>query len=111
MAKPDGTVLDELHAVIAARRGADPARSYSAQLLNAGAPAIAKKLGEEAVETIIEAVKEDRARLAAESADLLYHLLALWVAAGISPTEVWRVLEARRGMSGVAEKAARNKES
>jgi phosphoribosyl-ATP pyrophosphohydrolase len=110
MAKPDGTTLDELHAVIGARRGADPAQSYSAQLLDAGPPAIARKLGEEAIETIIEAVKGDRARLAAESADLLYHLIALWVAAGISPTEVWTVLEARRGKSGVAEKAARNQE-
>jgi phosphoribosyl-ATP pyrophosphohydrolase len=111
MTKPDGTTLDELYAAIAARRGADPTQSYSAQLLSAGAPVIAKKLGEEAVETIIEAVKGDRARLAAESADLLYHLLALWVAAGISPAEVWQVLEARRGTSGVAEKAARNKGS
>lgn len=109
MSEPDGTALDKLYAVIASRRGADPAQSYSAKLLAAGAPAIAKKLGEETVETIIEAVKGDRDRLAAESADLLYHLLALWVAAGLSPAEVWRVLEARSGTSGIAEKAARQK--
>lgn len=111
MAEPNGTALDELYAVIAARRGADPNQSYSAQLLGAGVPVIAKKLGEEAIETVIEAVRGDRQRLAAESADLLYHLVALWVAAGIAPSDVWRVLEARRGTSGVAEKAARNKGS
>ena len=108
MSEPDGTTLDKLYAVIASRRGADPAHSYSAKLLAGGVPAIAKKLGEETVETIIESVKGDRARLAAESADLLYHLLVLWVAAGVAPAEIWRVLEARSGTSGLAEKAARN---
>ena len=109
MSEPDGSALDKLYDVIASRRGGDPTQSYSAKLLEGGAPAIAKKLGEEAAETIIEAVKGDRARLAAESADLLYHLLALWVAAGIAPEEVWRILESRAGASGIAEKAARDK--
>jgi phosphoribosyl-ATP pyrophosphohydrolase len=109
MSEPDGTALDKLYDVIASRRGGDPTQSYSAKLLAGGAPAIAKKLGEETVETIIESIKGDRSRLAAESADLLYHLLALWVAAGVTPAEVWRVLEARGGTSGLAEKAARNK--
>ena len=109
MSQPDGAALDKLYDVIASRRGGDPAQSYSAKLLAGGTPLIAKKLGEEAAETIIEAVKGDKARLAAESADLLYHLLALWVAAGIAPAEIWRVLEARAGTSGIAEKAARDK--
>jgi phosphoribosyl-ATP pyrophosphohydrolase len=107
MANQDGTTLDRLYAVIASRRGGDPAQSYSAKLLAGGAPAIAKKLGEEAVETIIEAVAAEPRKLAAESADLLYHLLVLWVAAGVTPAEVWHILEARAGTSGLAEKAAR----
>ncbi|HEY5208783.1 MAG TPA: phosphoribosyl-ATP diphosphatase [Stellaceae bacterium] len=107
MAEPDGTILDRLYAVIEQRRGADPAQSYSARLLAGGAPAIARKLGEEAVETLIEALAGTPATLARESADLLYHLLVLWAAAGITPDEVWRVLEARAGTSGIAEKAAR----
>jgi phosphoribosyl-ATP pyrophosphohydrolase len=109
MANPDGTTLDRLYAVIASRRGGDPAQSYSAKLLAGGTPAIAKKLGEETIETIIEAVAAEPRQLAAESADLLYHLLVLWVAAGVSPEEVWRILEARAGTSGLAEKAARLK--
>jgi phosphoribosyl-ATP pyrophosphohydrolase len=109
MSEPDGTSLDRLYATIASRRGGDPAQSYSAKLLAGGAATIAKKLGEETVETIIESIKGDRTRLAAESADLLYHLLVLWVAAGVSPDEVWRILDARSGTSGLAEKAARKK--
>jgi phosphoribosyl-ATP pyrophosphohydrolase len=108
MSEPDGTALDKLYAVIAARRGSDATESYSAKLLAGGAPLIAKKLGEETVETIIESLRGDGARVAAESADLLYHLLVLWVAAGVLPQQVWRVLEARSGTSGLAEKAARN---
>ncbi|MGH7075005.1 MAG: phosphoribosyl-ATP diphosphatase [Stellaceae bacterium] len=109
MAAPDGRTLDELFAVIRSRKGADPAQSYTAKLLAEGAPMIAKKLGEEAIETVIEAVRADPDRLAAESADLLYHLLVLWAAAGVSPDEVWRKLAARRGVSGLAEKASRPK--
>jgi phosphoribosyl-ATP pyrophosphohydrolase len=108
MSQPDGTALDKLYAVIASRRGSDTVESYSAKLLAGGMPVIAKKLGEETVETIIESLKGDGARVAAESADLLYHLLVLWVAADVSPQQVWRVLEARSGTSGLAEKAARN---
>jgi phosphoribosyl-ATP pyrophosphohydrolase len=109
VAQLDGKTLDELYALIASRRGGDPARSYTARLLAEGVPAIARKLGEEAVETLIEALaaKPNPDRLAAESADLLYHLLALWAAAGIEPERVWRALESRRGTSGLEEKARR----
>lgn len=107
MAEIDGAALDRLFAVIAARAQADPARSYTAQLLREGAAKIAKKLMEEAAEAGIEAVKGDRARLIQESADLLYHLLVLWADAGIAPAEVWRALEARQGRSGIAEKKSR----
>lgn len=99
--------LTELHALIAARRGADPAGSYTAKLLAGGPEHAAKKLGEEAVETVIAAVTGDADALAAESADLLYHWLVLLAAAGVSPDAVAAELEARRGRSGVEEKAGR----
>jgi phosphoribosyl-ATP pyrophosphohydrolase len=107
MSEIDGSTLDRLFAVIAARRGADPSTSYTAKLLDAGTTRIAKKLGEEAVETVIEAIRRDPEGLAAESADLLYHLLVLWADAGVAPAQVWRTLEARQGVSGIAEKNAR----
>lgn len=99
-------VLTRLEATIAARKGADPSASWTAKLL--ADPALAaKKLGEEAVETVIAAAQGDKTALAAESADVLYHLLALLAAAGVSTDDVAAVLEAREGQSGVAEKASR----
>ena len=106
MADLDGSILDWLFATIASRRGADPGVSYTAKLFSEGRARIAKKLGEEAVETVIAAVEDD-GTLAAESADLLYHLLVLWADAGIAPAEIWAALEGRIGTSGIAEKAAR----
>jgi phosphoribosyl-ATP pyrophosphohydrolase len=102
-------MLDRLHAAILARRGADPASSYTAKLLARGTAKIAQKLGEETVEAVIEAVRRDRAGLVSESADLLYHLLVLWADAGIAPGEIWTELERREGISGIAEKQARPK--
>lgn len=107
MSDIDGSTLDRLFAVIAARRDGDPKTSYTAKLLRDGKSAIAKKLGEEAIEAGIEVVKGDRNRLVAESADVLYHLLVAWADAGIAPAEVWRVLESRQGRSGIAEKQSR----
>lgn len=103
-------VLDELYEVIAARRDADPESSYTAKLFAKGETKIAQKLGEEAVETVIAALKEDRAALASESADLLYHLLVLWAEKDLDPEEVWNKLQDRMGTSGLAEKAARKPE-
>lgn len=103
----DARVLDRLAAVIRSRQGADPASSYTAKLFARGRPKIAQKLGEEAVETVIEAMRGDADAIVAESADLLYHLLVLWADAGVAPEAVWAVLEAREGVSGIAEKAAR----
>lgn len=100
--------LDALFSVIEARKSASPESSYTAKLFAQGTLKIAKKLGEEAVETALAAVAEDSQALAAESADLLYHLLVLWAARGLQPTEVYRALEARTHRSGLAEKAARN---
>ena len=103
----DARILARLYATILARRGADPKTSYSASLLAAGAEKIAKKLGEEALETALAAAGGDKARIAAESADLLYHLLVLWAHAGVAPEDVWDELARREGTSGIAEKQGR----
>ena len=102
-------VLERLYAVIESRKGGDPAASYTAKLLAEGKPRIAKKLGEEATETVIAATAGTPAEVARESADLLYHLLVLWAAAGVKPAEVWSELARREGTSGLAEKAGRPK--
>jgi len=99
-------VFDRLAAVVAARKGADPSTSYTAQLLADPARA-AKKLGEEAVETVIAAAQGDAAGVASESADLIYHWLVALAASGVSLDEVAARLEAREGTSGLVEKAAR----
>jgi phosphoribosyl-ATP pyrophosphohydrolase len=100
-------VLDRLWDVVQARRGADPDKSHSARLLSRGTAKVAQKFGEEAVECLIEAVAGNKQALVAESADVLYHLLVLWVSVDLHPTEVWAELERREGISGIAEKAAR----
>jgi phosphoribosyl-ATP pyrophosphohydrolase len=100
-------VLDRLWQVVLDRRNADPSMSHSARLMSRGTPKIAQKFGEEAVECLIEAVAGNRAAFVAESADVLYHLLVLWVDGGVRPEEVWTELERREGVSGIAEKASR----
>ena len=102
-----GDVLDRLWAVIMDRRSADPAHSHSARLLSRGTTKVAQKFGEEAVECLIEAVAGNNPALISESADVLYHLLVMWVAAGIEPADVWSELVRREGVSGVIEKASR----
>ncbi len=103
-------VLDRLWRVVLSRRDADPNISHSARLLSRGPAKVAQKFGEEAVECLIEAVSGNHEALVAESADVLYHLLVVWVAAGVEPNEVWAELERREGISGIAEKAARPRE-
>lgn len=105
--KLDGTALDSLYRVIESRRGSDPTTSHTAKLFHRGTAKIAQKLGEEAVEAVIEAMRGDNPALVAESSDLLYHLLVLWADRGVKPEEVWAALKAREGISGIAEKAAR----
>ncbi len=100
-------VLDRLYAVVVERRTADPARSHSARLLSRGTAKVAQKFGEEAVECLIEAVAGNPAALIGESADVLYHLLVMWVASGVTPDQVWAELRRREGVSGIDEKAAR----
>ena len=102
-----GEVLDRLWAVVMDRRSADPAHSHSARLLSRGTSKVAQKFGEEAVECLIEAVSGNNPALISESADVLYHLLVMWVAAGIEPADVWSELVRREGVSGVIEKASR----
>jgi phosphoribosyl-ATP pyrophosphohydrolase len=103
------TGLDQLFATIAARKGADASQSYTAKLLAAGVEKCAKKFGEEATEVVIAAIQEDKAELAKESADALYHLAVLWAASGITPEDVYAVLKSREGVSGLDEKASRPK--
>ena len=105
MAEP--ATLARLEATIAARRGADPASSYVAKLSARGTGKIAQKLGEEAVETVIAALAEDRAALVGEAADLLFHLMVLLADKGVPFAEVLAELDRREGTSGIAEKAAR----
>ena len=100
-------ILARLDAVIAARKGADPASSYTAKLLAGGPPLAAKKFGEEAVEAVLAAAQGDKDALAAESADVIYHWLVLLAASGVSLDEVAAKLEAREGTSGLDEKASR----
>jgi phosphoribosyl-ATP pyrophosphohydrolase len=105
----DQGILLRLFEVLKERKLADPETSYTARLYAKGINKIAQKLGEEAVETAIAAVVEGNDRLVRESADLLYHLLVLWSAKGVSPQEVWEELDRRFGTSGVAVKEARKK--
>lgn len=99
--------LETLAATIAARKGADPATSWTAKLLAQGPEKCAAKFGEEAVEAIIEAVKGDPARLTAEAADVLYHLLVMLTACNVSLDDVLAELQRREGQSGIDEKARR----
>lgn len=100
-------ILDRLARTIAEKRVADPKSSWTAQLLAAGPEKVAQKFGEEAVEAVVEAVRGDRDRLAAEAADVLYHLLVMLAAHDIELDRVLKVLEEREGISGIDEKAAR----
>ena len=99
-------VVDRLAATIESRRGGDTSASYTAQLL-ADLDRAAKKLGEEAVETVIAATRGDRDGVTAESADLIYHWLVVLAASGVSLEEVAERLAAREGTGGLAEKAGR----
>lgn len=102
-------ILHRLAATIAARKGADPATSHTAALLARGPAKCAEKFGEEAIEAIVEAVRADKAALTREAADVLYHLLVMLAASGVTLDQVLAELARREGTSGVAEKAARGK--
>ncbi len=103
----DVEVLERLFAVIEARQGTDAGTSYTARLLAGGVPGIARKVGEEAVETVVAALGPESAPVVRETADLIYHMKVLWAATGVAPADVWAELARREGTSGLAEKAGR----
>ena len=100
--------LTRLEATIAERRSASPETSYVAKLHACGLPLMARKLGEEGVETLIAALSGSREELVGEAADLLFHLLVLLGAKQVSLAEVLAELDRREGVSGIAEKATRS---
>ena len=105
-----GFNLENLAAIIAERARAGGERSYTRKLLDEGIEKCAKKLGEEATETVVAALSSDNKAVIGESADLLYHLLVVLQARGVKLDEVYAELERRTGQSGLEEKAARRKD-
>jgi phosphoribosyl-ATP pyrophosphohydrolase len=106
----DSAIIARLFALIESRKGADPTVSRTAHLFHRGTAKIAQKVGEEAVEAAIAAVAGSPRELVNESADLLYHLLVLWSAMGITPEDVYAELARREGTSGIEEKRSRPKD-
>ncbi len=96
--------LDRLYEAVQAARDGDPATSRTARLLQAGRGKMAKKMAEEAVEVVIDTVHGDTAAVVRESADLMYNLVVLWVAAGVRPEDVWAEMDRRERLLGIAEK-------
>lgn len=96
--------LDRLYVAVRAARHGDPATSRTARLLHAGRGKMAKKLAEEAVEIVIDTMHGDTAAVVKESADLMYNLVVLWVAAGVRPKDVWAEMDRRERLLGIAEK-------
>ena len=97
-------ILDQVFETIESRKEASADESYVASLFLKGREKIAEKVGEETIETIIEAIKNDKNKLAEESADLLFHLMILWSDANLKPDDIFRILEKRNGLSGLTEK-------
>src|ERR1700688_3007493 len=96
--------VDRLYQAVLVARGGDPATSRTARLLHAGVAKMAKKLAEEAVEVVIDAMNGDRDAVVRESADLLYNLVVLWISSGIRPEYVWKEMDRRERLLGIAEK-------
>ena len=100
--------LERLHKSVLALQKGDPAQSRTARLIHAGRSKVAKKLAEEAVEVVIDAMRGDRDAVVRESADLLYNLVVLWTDMGIAPQDVWAEMDRREKMLGLAEKLPKN---
>src|SRR5213080_3319825 len=96
--------LERLHAAVVAAKTADPASSRTARLLRAGRAKMAKKLAEEAVEVVIDAMHGNRDAVVNESADLIYNLVVLWVSSDVRPADVWKEMDRRERLFGIAEK-------
>ncbi|MCY4405178.1 MAG: phosphoribosyl-ATP diphosphatase, partial [Rhodospirillaceae bacterium] len=105
----DGSIVEELYGVIEKRKGGDPETSYVARTFARGREHVAKKVGEEGVEVALAGALGDKKGLVSESADLLFHLLVLWSAAGVKPADVFVELSKRRGVSGLAREAGKRK--
>jgi len=103
-------ILDRLFDTIAARKSSDPDSSYTAKLYAKGTAKIAQKVGEEGVELALAAVQKNREEVISESADLFYHMFVLWADAGVDPSEIYTKLAEREGLSGLDEKASRDKD-
>ena len=100
--------VGRLYDAVIAERANDPAKSRTARLLRSGRAKMAKKLAEEAVEVVIDAMNGEPDAVVRESADLIYNLVVLWVAAGIEPDQVWAEMRRRERMFGLAEKIPKN---
>ncbi len=96
--------IDRLYDAVVDLKKGDPARSRTTRLIRSGRSKVAKKLGEEAVEVVIDAMQGDREAVVRESADLLYNLVVLWVTTGIKPQDVWTEMKRRERLLGIAEK-------
>jgi phosphoribosyl-ATP pyrophosphohydrolase len=103
--------LDRLYEAVLAARHSDPATSRTARLLRAGRAKMAKKLAEEAVEVVIDAMSGHRDAVVRESADLLYNLVVLWVASGVQPGDVWGEMDRRERLFGIAEKMLKQRDA
>ena len=103
--------IDRLYAAVLTARSADPTRSRTARLLQSGRAKMAKKLAEEAVEVVIDAMHGERNAVVKESADLIYHLVVLWVAAGLRPEDVWAEMARRERLLGIAEKLPKHSDA
>ena len=101
--------LERLYQAVLAARDLDPATSRTARLFQRGPSKMAKKLAEEAIEVVIDAVNGKADAVVRESADLLYNLTVLWASAGVKPEDVWREMERREDMLGIAEKLPKAK--
>jgi phosphoribosyl-ATP pyrophosphohydrolase len=100
--------INRLHRAVLAARTSDPATSRTARLFRAGRAKMGKKLAEEAIEVVIDAMNGHSAAVIKESADLVYNLVALWVEAGIEPRQVWAEMDRRERLFGIAEKLPKN---
>src|ERR1700738_2703043 len=101
--------LARLYRAVRIAKSADPSTSRTARLLRSGRSKMAKKLAEEAVEVVIDAMNGDREAVVKESADLIYNLVVLWVSAGIKPEDVWKEMDRRERLLGIAEKVPKKK--
>src|SRR5438093_12840041 len=101
--------LERLYQAVLAARDLDPATSRTARLFQRGPSKMAKKLAEEAIEVVIDAVNGDSEAVIRESADLLYNLTVLWASAGVRPEDVWREMTRREDMLGIAEKLPKSR--